>query len=827
MEGAPLQTVSNNASAVAAQLKPLARLDPSQNLHLAISLPLHNQTALTALLMQLSDRKSANYRKYLTPAQFTERFGPTQQDYDAVIAFASAHSLMVTKKHSNRLIVDVEGKVSDIEKALHVTIRTYQHPKEPRQFYAPDAAPRLDLATPILGISGLDNLELPQPRVKVNPAKPVVRSVVQSETQTMPEIGSGPAGGYMGNDFRNAYVPATTLTGTGEGVALVEFDGYLPSDISYYENIAGLSSPYLDNITVDGFDGLPATATGETEVSLDIEMVLAMAPGIPVILVYEAGPSGNWHDILNQIATDDYAAQISCSWFIPNGPADPVADAIFQEMAAQGQSFFAASGDDDAYTGLIPFPDDDPYITQVGGTMLTTSTIGGAYAGETVWNWNDGNGSGGGISTQYSIPTWQQGISMAANGGSTTMRNVPDVAMVADNVYVRSCGQDENVGGTSCAAPLWAALTALANEQASMNGLPPVGFINPVIYAAANQPGYAVDFNDITVGNNFSIASPGLFSAVAGYDLCTGLGTPGGSALVNTLAGNPDPLQISGVAFNAVGYSGTAPVRRGHPIAYEYAAVNQGSNNYTLVNTSGTTIAWSASSNSGIALSNGGGTLGPGASTTVTVTAAFPNESTSPPWYYQYSYSLTFTDVTTGVSQSIPISLTVDLAAPIMSVTPLASFGASGQPGGPWALSSGTYMVTNSGYGSMNWAVSNTSNWLTFSPSSGTLASGSSAMVAAIVTSAAGSLPAGSYGDSITFTNVTGNTSNLPLNATLNVGMPPVITSATFVTTLQDNEFQYWITATNNPTSFQALDLPAYMRTGIISMMCPGKPARP
>src|SRR5208337_4622450 len=148
--------------------------------------------------------------------------------------------------------------------------------------------------------------------------------------------------------------------------------------------------------------------------------------------------------------------QMSCCWYIPSGPADPVADQIFQQMAAQGQSFYAASGDDDAYAGLIPFPGDTPYITEVGGTTLTTTGPGGSWVSETVWNWGDGSGSGGGISTQYPIPSWQTNINMSANQGSTTMRNTPDVALTADNVDVRADGVDQAVGGTSCAAPLWA-----------------------------------------------------------------------------------------------------------------------------------------------------------------------------------------------------------------------------------------------------------------------------------------------------------------------------------------------------------------------------------
>ena len=180
-------------------------------------------------------------------------------------------------------------------------------------------------------------------------------------------------------------------------------------------------------------------------------------------------------------------------------------------MAAQGQSFFSASGDDDAFTGLIPFPGDTPYITEVGGTFLNTVSAGGAYSSETVWNRNNGIGSGGGISTQYTIPAWQQGINMASNLGSTTMRNVPDVALTADYVYVRADGEDNSVGGTSCAAPLWAGFTALVNQQATANNGTTVGFINPAIYAIGQGRTIAPPSTTRPSGNNFSTSSPHNF----------------------------------------------------------------------------------------------------------------------------------------------------------------------------------------------------------------------------------------------------------------------------------------------------------------------------
>ena len=172
-----------------------------------------------------------------------------------------------------------------------------------------------------------------------------------------------------------------------------------------------------------------------------------------------------------------------------------------------------------------------------------TSGAGAAYSSETVWNWGRGTGSSGGISTTYGIPSWQQGISMASNQGSTTLRNIPDVALTADNIFVISDnGIHGSVGGTSCAAPLWAAFAALVNQQASANGLSAVGFLNPALYAIGKGPNFAACFNDIIMGDNTSRHSRNEFFAVAGYDLCTGWGTPKGMNLINALVPNLSDL---------------------------------------------------------------------------------------------------------------------------------------------------------------------------------------------------------------------------------------------------------------------------------------------
>jgi len=533
---AVVQIVTGAVPAAVAQLQPTGSLPVTTNLNLAIGLPLRNQAALSTLLQQLYDPTSPKYRHYLTPAQFTAQFGPTVHDYQALINFVKANGLTVTSQHPNRVLLDVQGSVANIEKAFHLTMRVYQHPTDARLFYAPDVDPSLNLAVPVLTISGLNNYSMPHSQLHREPSG-------RAKNAT-PNAGSGPGGTYMGYDFRNAYFPGVTApTGVGQVVGLVEFDGYYPNDITAYEQESGLPRVPLINVLLDGFNGVPTIGSNSAndEVALDIDMAISMAPGLAKVIVYEAGPYGIANDILSQMASDNQAKQLSCSWSWGGGP-DATADQLFQQMAAQGQSFFTASGDFDAITGSTAgiFPCDDPYLTSVGATTLTTAGLGGRWMSETVWNLGTPNpnggdwGSSGGISTSYPIPSWQKWIDMSANQGSATMRNFPDVAMVGDNIgIIADNGQQVTVGGTSCAAPLWAGLIALANQQAMAHGHGTVGFINPAIYALGDTP----DFHDITTGNNFTSNSPTQFAAVAGYDLCTGWGTPAGSNTLNDLTG--------------------------------------------------------------------------------------------------------------------------------------------------------------------------------------------------------------------------------------------------------------------------------------------------
>lgn len=542
------KTLHNQVPAAISRLKlqPTGKLAQGTTVDLAIGLPLKNTNALNTLLQQMYDPSSPNFHHYLSPEQFTAQFGPSADDYEMVKNFASVYGLEVIETYSNRMVLDVRGRVSDVERAFQVNLQTYHHPAENRDFYAPDKEPTVPAALPVISVEGLDNYRKPHANYKFKSAV--------SNGKSKATTGSGPSGDYIGNDFRNAYVPGTSLNGLGQTVALVEFDGYLASDISEYESLAGRANIPLQNVLLDGFGGAPTGNGGEVEVSLDIEMLVSIAPALANIVVYEGSPDNFIpDDVLNRIASDNSALQISCSWGWTGGPST-ITDQIFQQMDLQGQTFYDAVGDSDAFTAgansangvdnpsLPNQPSDSPFITQVGGTTLTMNGVGASYSSETVWNWGirfgeDGVGSCGGISSFYQIPSWQTGINMTPPQGSTTFRNMPDCAMTADDIFVIADGGffDTGIGGTSCAAPLWAGFTALVNQQAAGQGLPSMGFINPALYAIANTPNYTSCFHDVTTGNNTWSKSPNLFFAVSNYDLCTGLGSPNGTNLINAL----------------------------------------------------------------------------------------------------------------------------------------------------------------------------------------------------------------------------------------------------------------------------------------------------
>ena len=215
-----------------------------------------------------------------------------------------------------------------------------------------------------------------------------------------------------------------------------------------------------------------------------------------------------------------------------NPEAKSTLDPYFERMAAQGQNFFAASGDSSTWSRRNEaWPADDAYVVSVGGTDLTTATAAGPWKSETAWT-----DSGGGISPdQIAIPSWQKlsGVITAANRGSKTYRNGPDVAANANFTFYTCADQTaclaNEYGGTSFAAPMWAAYIALVNQQLVAEGKATLGFLNPMIYSQNLTSAYGQDFHDVTSGRS------GSYSAVTGYDLVTGWGSPN-TGLIQSLA---------------------------------------------------------------------------------------------------------------------------------------------------------------------------------------------------------------------------------------------------------------------------------------------------
>jgi kumamolisin len=496
-------------------------------MRLVLTLPLRNQDQLDNLLADLSNPNSPSYRQYLTVDEFTARFGPTQDDYDTLIAFAKENGFSVVGTSRNRVNLDVSGSVAAIERALHVKMGFYQHPTENRTYYAPDKEPAVDLPFQLWHISGLDNYSIPHPAGLERNA---------NGRKSNATTGSGPSASFLGSDMRAAYYGGS-LTGTGQSLGLLEYYGTDLADLTtYFKNIGKTNSVPVTLLSTDGtstscVDSSSGGDCDDTEQTLDMTQAIGMAPGLSSLVMYVGSTDAA---IFNAMATaSPLNAQLSSSWTW--SPADPSTDnPYFDEFAAQGQNLFQAAGDSGKWassgSGAEIFPADDVYLTTVGGTDLETSSAGGPWASETAWV--DG---GGGISPdKYAIPSWQTTAAAGCSSCSKTYRNAPDVSANANfTFYVcadqTTCTANE-YGGTSFAAPMWAGFLALVNQQSIANGNKALGFINPSLYTIGESSSYDTDFHDITSGSNG-------YSATTGYDLATGWGSPTAS-LLTALAGS-------------------------------------------------------------------------------------------------------------------------------------------------------------------------------------------------------------------------------------------------------------------------------------------------
>ena len=443
-------------------------LPSNQIMNLDIVLPLRDPAGLKRFLGALYNPASPSYRHFLSVREFTARFGPSQQDYDAVVRFAKDHGFTVTGGSRDGMEVQVKGPVSAVESAFRVAMRTYQHPTENRVFYSPDQEPTTDLSFPLWHVSGLDNYSIPHPLFVKKSDYAKAHNISEEDVVTHATTGSGPQASFLGSDMRAAYYGGTSLTGSGQNLGLFEYVGTDLADLStYYRNVNQTNNVPITVLSTDGTSPNCTAAQGcdDTEQTLDMTQALSMAPGLASLVMYVGSTDTA---IISAMTTHNpLPTTIGCSWGWT--PADPgTLDPYFQKMAAQGQNFFAASGDSSTWSPRNEaWPADDAYVVSVGGTDLVTASAAGPWKSETAWV-----DSGGGISPDgIAIPSWQQlaGVINSSNKGSTTLRNGPDVSANANFTFYVCADQTtctaNDYGGTSFAAPMWAGYIALVNQQ--------------------------------------------------------------------------------------------------------------------------------------------------------------------------------------------------------------------------------------------------------------------------------------------------------------------------------------------------------------------------
>ena len=571
----------------------------------AVVLRPRNEAALTKFIAALSDKHSPFFHHYLAPGQFLARFGPSPASIAAVTGQLRGDGLYVTVA-PNGMLIHFRGAAAQVEHAFGTGLERVRL-ADGSLGRARTAAVRLPatIAGLVASVVGLDNVVKLQPHAII-PGRNANYPHAAAKTKTFPHPAGSPTpcsdaktaasqyGGLTDDQIANAYgafgLYGANDVGAGQHIAIFELEPFAASDIQAFNECyfgSTAATAMAGRLTTVSVDGGQPTGPDSGESLLDIEDVSAMAPGANID-VYEA-PNSTFgaFDAYSAIVNDDVDQVVSTSWGLCEQTVQQeepgmleAENLLFQQAAAQGQSVFAAAGDNGSDTcqnfytrgsGPVLTQDDpasQPYVVGVGGTTITNPT---QPAAENVWNdgiyWGAG---GGGISDAWPMPSWQlsslvPGIHDAATiqaadsfeagdipqpgyafcqtdnpagANQTACREVPDVSAQADEftggitVYADEFGGWNTFGGTSSAAPIWAALLADTNvsatcrsNSATTNG---VGFVSPLLYSVASNPtAYAASFNDVTTGNNDVYGySGGLFPATTGYDMATGLGSP-------------------------------------------------------------------------------------------------------------------------------------------------------------------------------------------------------------------------------------------------------------------------------------------------------------
>ncbi len=515
----------------------LGDLENTTILHVTLVLPLTDAAGAEHFAQDASRPDSAGYGKYLTATQFAARFGASETYYAELTAWATANGLAVGRPAIARTTLRLTGDAATFGRLFSTHLMKFQT-RAGKIGFAPAALPVMPAALvgKVVAVLGLSDAKAATPLYRPRPANMPPRA-----------MGSGGYGGYGPVDLRGLYgVPAPIAKTTGQTIALYEEGGFVTADVGVYKTKFGL--PNIP-VVIKSVNGSP---TGDTpgvdiESDIDVDMAIAINPHLKQVLVYEDAVdefSASIANTMNDVGDDGVAKTLSISYGgdendFSKSQALAIRNAALQ-LAAEGVTVFVSSGDSGAYGGTAPpnaslntsLPSTDPYVTAVGGTTLFA--IQGQYAGEEAWNLlGFGEGAtGGGVSDVFALPKWQAlaGVSVAvANGGSATMRNVPDVAAVGDPstgvaVYNKANGGWLVYGGTSVSSPIWAGFNSILNDARAGAGLPALGFANPLIYSLGAAAFGLNDVSDGTNGNPTIYGLPG-YSAGYGFDDTTGFGS--------------------------------------------------------------------------------------------------------------------------------------------------------------------------------------------------------------------------------------------------------------------------------------------------------------
>ena len=570
------QAILSNVTADLQGAQLLGPAPPAAELSVEVGLPWRNRGALSSLLRQLYSGPYPGSRHYLTAAEFANQFAPTPADVGNVIGYFNSQGLSAQSISPDRTLIHLRGTTATIERAFDVLIDRWYDPSRQRSFVSSAVSPSLPaaIARLVQGVMGLSDRDRAiAPRTVVGKATP----------RSSASCPSAPGGGYTPAQLQSAYDLSPLLNaginGNDEAVGLAEMTPFSQENITTFDQCYGLNSSSLaPPITVDGGPSFQCGAASPyptcSEAEADIEVMQSIAPGAS-ITVWEGGMNAN-PPTPAQVEVDMWMAKANADSTVVNSTrvgyceAENSAqvmqgDGYFQRMAAQGQSFFAYTGDQGANgngdcnnstdTSKVDFPASDPWVTAVGGTELTLSRKGG-YGSETAWADSLTAASAGGNSGQFPLPSWQQG-SGVHQSSSNGMRQIPDVSSDGSgsstngySVYTWLCGTSSSpatcwshAGGTSLSSPSWAALAALADQHLAAQGWTSLGFADPTLYGlAAGAKGLAYPpFHDVT--DKEAPPYPGaLFGPPGpGWDYATGLGSYDAYNLVRDISGGFTP----------------------------------------------------------------------------------------------------------------------------------------------------------------------------------------------------------------------------------------------------------------------------------------------